>query len=126
MQTYAPPKLSARQMAAVERGEYDFLIPNRRGQLRTDEVASIIGRREEFVRRLGDEGRLERHRDSALSGGRPSGTYTRRSVLLYLAETSDYEPSFAIIRVEAVLKTFGPAQLDRVIAFCTRQKNLIR
>lgn len=122
--TYSPPKLNTRQLQAVEAGEYDFLIPTRKPLMRTDEVAGAIHRGLDFVRDLVGEGRLEAHRDSA-RGARNTNIITRRSVVLYLAETSDYDPAYLIMRMEVILKTFQAPALDRVIAFCTRQKNQI-
>jgi hypothetical protein len=122
--TYSPPPLNPRQLAAVEAGEYDFLIPTRKPLMRTDEVASVIHRSTDFVRALIEDGRLEAHSDSA-KGDRNTNIVTRRSVVLYLAETADYDPAYIVMRLEAVLKTMKTPALDRIIAFCTRQRNLI-
>jgi hypothetical protein len=113
--TYSPPSLNARQLAAVEAGEYDFLIPTRKPLMRTDEVAIAIHRSLDFVRALIEDGRLEAHRDSA-TGKRNTSIVTRRSVVLYLAETSDYDPAFIVMRIEVVMKTLKLPALDRVIA----------
>lgn len=123
--TYSPPPLTERQRAAVENGEYDFLVPTRKALMRTDEVANVLHRSQDFVRALADDCRLERHSDSAQTGGRPSGVFTRRSVILYLAETSNYDPAYIVMRLEAVMRTLKPAALDRLITFCQRQKHLI-
>lgn len=120
-QTYAPPQLNARQMAAVEAGEYDFLIPTRKPLMRTDEVASALHRSQTFVRDLGDLGKLEVHSSSAKTDGRPSSTYTRRSLVLYLAETSNYDPAFIVMRIEVVLKTLKAPALQRLIKFANRE-----
>ena len=52
--------------------------------LSTREVADLIGRKQDFVRELALDGRLEVHADSAF-GKRKSNRYTRRSVVAYLA-----------------------------------------
>lgn len=122
--TYSPPSLNARQLAAVENGEYDFLIPTRKPLMRADEAASAIHRSTDFVRALIEDGRLEAHKDSA-TGKRNTNIVTRRSVVLYLAETSDYDPAYAVMRVEVVMKTFTPAALDRIISFAQKQKDRI-
>lgn len=122
--TYSPPQLNARQLAAAENGEYDFLIPTRKPLMRTDEVAIAIHRSLNYVRALIEDGRLEAHRDSA-TGDRSTNIVTRRSVILYLAETADYDPAHIVMRVEAVMKTLKAPSLDRLIAFLNRQKNLI-
>jgi hypothetical protein len=122
--TYSPPALSARQRAAVENGEFDFLIPTHKGLMRTDEVAAVIHRGTAFVRELVEQGRLEAHRDSA-KGERNTNIITRRSVTLYLARTSNYDPAHIVMHIEIVLKTLQPPALDRLIAFAIRQKNLL-
>jgi hypothetical protein len=121
--SYSPPKLNPLQMAAVESGEYDFLVPTRKALMRTDEVASVLHRSSEFVRRLGEAGKLEGH--IGTPDGRSTSVYTRRSVIMHLVETGNYDPAFMVMRVEAVLKTFKTPALDRIIAFANRQKNLI-
>ncbi|MCA1659013.1 MAG: hypothetical protein LC642_00505 [Verrucomicrobiaceae bacterium] len=118
--SYAPPALDRRQMAAVEAGEYDFLIPTRKAIMRPDEVANAIGRSLPFVRSLIEAGRLEAHQDSA-KGSRESNTITRRSVILYLAETSNYDPAFIVMRVEVVMKTLKQPALNRLIAFARKR-----
>lgn len=123
--TYAPPHLDERQLAAIERGEYDFLIATRKPLMRSDEVQAALHRKDDFVRALADAGRLEVHRDKA-RGERKNPRYTRRSLIMHMVETGDYEPSHIVMRVEVVMKTFSTAHLDRLIAFATRQKNLIR
>lgn len=128
MQTYAPPKLNAGAREAMNRGEFDFLIPVKKPLLRKGEVADVLQRSLAFVTALVDSGRLEAHRDSAFGGvdaQRQSDRITRRSLLLHLVSTANYEPSYSVLGVEMICKTYGPAQLDRVIAFCTRQKNQI-
>jgi hypothetical protein len=124
MKSYAPPQLNPRQLAAVEAGEYDFLIPTRKPLMRTDEVAVAIHRSLNFVRALIDDGRLESHQDSA-TGNRNTNIVTRRSVVLYLAETADYDPAYIVMRLEVIMKTLKAPALERLIAFATKQKNQI-
>jgi hypothetical protein len=118
--TYSPPTLDRHQLAAVERGEYDFLIPTRKPIMRMDEVASAIGRSIAFVRALIDDSRLEAHRDSA-KGDRPTNLVTRRSVVLYLAETANYDPTYVVMRIEVVMKTLTAPGLNRLIAFARKR-----
>lgn len=117
--TYAPPSLTPKQLKAVADGDYDFLIPTRKPLMRIDEVCDSLRRSSGFVRALIDDGRLERHKDSA-TGERPSNTVTRRSLILHLAETSDYDPAYIVMRVEVVMKTLTGPALNRIIA--TAQK----
>jgi hypothetical protein len=112
---YSPPALSPTQRKAVENGEYDFLIPTRKPLMRMDEVCDAIRRSPNFVRALMDNGRLEAHRDSA-KGDRLSSLITRRSVILYLAETSGYDTAFIVMRIEVVMKTLRAPALDRITA----------
>jgi hypothetical protein len=112
---YSPPKLEPRIQRAADAGEYDFLLPYSKALYRTDEVADCIGRDPAYVRALIDAGRLEAHRDSAL-GDRKSSRVTRRSILVYLVETANYETIDIVVRVESVLKTMRPHHITRIIA----------
>jgi hypothetical protein len=124
MSHYTAPRLKPAVQAQLDRGEFDFLMPVKKRLLRTDEVAEIIGRGQHYVRALIEQGRLEVHGDSAF-GQRKSSLITSRSVLLYLVSIANYDPNYSVIQVEIICKTFKPAQLDRLIAFATRQKNLL-
>jgi hypothetical protein len=108
-------KLSDRKTARVahQNGEFDFLMPFQKNLLRTDEVSEIIGRSKQFVRELVNNGKLEAHKDSAF-GTRESAAITRRSVILYLAETANYDPTYLVLRIEALLKALNGAALTRL------------
>ena len=121
---YVAPRLKPAVKASLDRGEFDFLMPVKKRLLRTDEVAEIIGREQQYVRELIEQGRLEAHRDSAF-GQRKSSLVTSRSVLLYLVSIANYDPVYCVIQVEMICKTFRPAQLDRLIAFATKLKNQV-
>lgn len=100
-------------------------MPYEKPLYRTDEVAAAIGRENtQYVRVLIDEGRLEAHRDSA-RGERKSNLVTRRSVLLYLAETANYDPAYLVIRMEALLKTLNPPALHRLIDAARKRLNAL-
>lgn len=122
---YEAPVLSPEKQKAVANGEFDFLLPLAKSLWRTDEVGDAIGRSTQFVRELIEQGRLEAHQDSAY-GSRNSNLVTRRSVVLYLAETANYDPAYFIIRLESVIKKLKPSALDRLIATATRLRNQIR
>lgn len=96
--------------------EFDLLL--------TREVAGEIGRAQAFVRELIESGRLEAHQDSAF-GTRKSNVVTRRSVLLYLAETANYDPAFLVIRMEALLKNLNRPALIRMVNTATKRLNTI-
>jgi hypothetical protein len=112
---YTPPPLNKELRAAVHRGDFDFLLPFQKPLWRTDEVAEVIGRSIQYVRALIEAGRLEAHQDSAF-GDRKSNLITRRSVLLYLAETANYDPGYLVIRIEVLIKRLPAPALDRLVA----------
>ena len=115
-QPYSPPKLDQRIRVAVDAGEFDFLLPYAKALYRTEEGAETLGREQQFVRNLVAAGRLEAHTDNALGMGlRKTSLVTRRSLLLYLAETANYSPNYLVVRIEALMKTLNPAALDRLI-----------
>jgi hypothetical protein len=117
-----PPKLDARFQSAVDRGEFEFLMPYEKPLYRTNEVAETIGRDQAYVRVLVEAKRLEAHRDSAF-GTRKSNLITRRSLVLYLAETANYQPAHLVLRIEALLKSLTSAQLDRLIDTARKHQN---
>lgn len=120
--TYSPPVLTPEKEKGVAAGEFDFLLPLAKNLWRTDEVAGAIGRSMQYVRQLVEEGRLEAYKDSAC-GGRKSSLITRRSLVLYFAETANHDPSFHVIRIEVLLSNLTPAALDRLIAKATKLRN---
>lgn len=122
--TYSPRSLDKKTLAAVGRGDFDFLLPFQKPFWRTDEVAEVIGRSTQYVRELIDGGRLEAHQDSAY-GTRKTSLVTRRSVLLYLAETANYDPGYLVIRIEVITKRLTAPTLDRLIATLRKQRERV-
>jgi hypothetical protein len=120
--TYSPPVLTPEKAKAAANGEFDFLLPLAKNLWRTDEVADAIGRGTQYVRQLVEEGRLEAHKDSAF-GSRESSLITRRSLVLYFAETANYDPTFHVVRIEALLPKLTCAALDRLVAKVTKLRN---
>jgi excisionase family DNA binding protein len=106
--------------AAVDQGTFDFLVPfgPHRALLRPDEVSRCLGWKQRTVYQLIDEGKLEAH----AIPGRDKQRYqvTRRSVLLFLAETALYHGEDTITRTERLLSSFSAAELSRLIATATR------
>jgi hypothetical protein len=100
---------------------FDFLMPYRKALLTTPEVAKTIGREQDFVRALIQDGRLEAHADSAL-GERSSNRVTRRSVLVYFARTAEYDPAQFIDAFADLLKALTPDQLTKLIVMATRER----
>jgi hypothetical protein len=121
---YSPPKLDPHKRAALDSGGFDFLMPYDKPLYRTDEVATTIQRSHNSVRELIEAGRLEAHRDS-IFGIRKSNLVTRRSVLLYLAETANYDPSSFVDRLESLLKHLNHSALQRLIGAANKRLNAL-
>jgi hypothetical protein len=121
---YSPPKLDPKVAAAVKRGDFDYLMPFSKNLLRAREVSEVISRSVQFVRALIEDGRLEAHLDSVW-GDRESPRITNRSVILYLAETANYDPSFLVIRLEVLMKKLDGASLDRLIESARKVRSRI-
>lgn len=121
MQTYTPPQLSKSARKELENGGFEFLLPYKKELYRTDEAAETIGRGLQFVRDLIELGRLEAHRDSA-TGERGTSLVTRRSLALYLAETSNYAPGDFATGIESLLKYLRAEELTRIAAEATRRR----
>jgi hypothetical protein len=111
---YSEPVLTPEKIRAVKRGDFDFLMPFQKNLLRTDEVAGVISRSPAFVRELVEQGKLEGHVNCAW-GTRESYRVTRRSVILHLAEIANYDPSFLVLRIEALLKGLNESALTRLV-----------
>ena len=114
-------KLSkARAAEAADQGAFDFLCPFKGPLLRPDQVAKCLGRDVQHVYDLIDETKLESHAPT----DRVKSRYmiTRRSTLLCLAETANYDPSFYIERVEALLPSLNAEQLTRLIISATHRR----
>jgi hypothetical protein len=136
MPAYTAPKLPPQKMAAVEQGLFDFLVPFRSLLLRPDQAAQCLRGEKNtttlrgrvradsrhhalsYVYALRQEGKLE----CIAPTGREKERFmvTRRSVLLLLAEQSNFEPSDFDTRLEALLPSLTRAQLDRLITKATR------
>jgi hypothetical protein len=97
------------------RRTFDFLMPYKKSLFTTPEVCKVICRGRDYVRELIAQGRLESHADSAF-GQQKSNTVTRRSVLVYLARTAQYDPSHFLDSIIDLLGTLTNEQLKHVIA----------
>ena len=71
-----------------------------------------------------DESRLEARRDNA-TGRRQSNLITRRNVLLYLIETTNYVPSDYVDRITALFENLNTSALNRIIAAATKRRETI-
>ncbi len=137
MTAYTAPKLSPQKMAQVEQGLFNFLVPFTSLLLRPDQAAQCL-RGDKSPKTLGGKDRTDsRHHalsyvyalreEGKLECIAPTGRekerfmVTRRSVLLLLAEQSNFDPSDHDTRVEALLPGMSRKQLVRFIAKATRQ-----
>ena len=125
MKAYTAPKLTPQKMAEVEQGLFDFLVPFRGLLLRPDQVAQCLrGTTKQgnvplsYVYALKEEGKLE----CIAPTGREKERFmvSRRSVLLLIAEQSNFDPSDFETRLEALLPSLSRAQLERFIIKATR------
>lgn len=108
------------EMAYAQRS-FDFLMPYRKATLNTQEVGQVIGREQDFVRKLIEDGRLEAHADSAF-GERKSNRVTRRSVLVYFARTAQYDPAQFLDGFRDLLRTLSSDQLNKLIVMATTER----
>lgn len=86
--TYSAPKLSAQQQAALEAGEFDYLLPDERPLYTVKEAAEALRIGGDSVRQLIANGQLEAHVYTIVRS--PLYVVTRRSLRVYLAATSTY------------------------------------
>jgi hypothetical protein len=107
--------VTQRNAALVDQGEFDFLMPfgERRKLLAPREVAECIGRSVDFVYAECECGRFEAH--GPLDREKTRIMITRRSVLLWLAETAQTDPRYFMERVEKMMATLSVPQLNRLI-----------
>ena len=106
---------------ALAQRHFDFLMPYRKALYNVPETATAIGREQDFVRELIAEGRLEAHSDSAF-GVRKSSLVTRRSILVYLARTAQYEPAQFLESFAELLAAMTSDQLTKLIVMATQER----
>jgi hypothetical protein len=118
----APKKFlaSARELDLAQRN-FDFLMPFKKALYTVPETAKTIGREQDFVRELIQEGRLEAHADSAF-GTRKSNLVTRRSVLVYFARTAQYDPAQFLDAFGDLMSALTADQLTKLIVLATRER----
>lgn len=115
MKTYAAPKLSRRIADQVEQGLFDFLVPYKKPQLKPFEVAQCLNLKEDSVYDLITLGQLESvgHNIKGI-GIRRIYSVTRRSVLLYLAANSNFDPTDLHPRLRTLLESLDAPALEYV------------
>ena len=100
---------------------FDFLMPYKKALLTTLEVGKVIHFKDDYVRELIQEGRLEAHGDPIEFKGRPTYRVTRRSVLVYFMRTAQYDASHFVDTFEGIFPTLTKAQLQQFIQLATRE-----
>jgi len=111
---------SEREFATAQLN-FDFLLPYKKSLYSVPETAKAIGRKDDFVRELIDDGRLEAHADSAF-GSLKSNRVTRRSIAVYLARTAQYDPAQFIDQFRELFRTLTPEQLNKVVVMATQER----
>ena len=115
----APAKSSTKLQSAVDQGAFDFLMPfgPSRPLLRPDEVARCLGWSVRKVYELIQDGKLEAH--ALPERDKQRYQVTRRSVILFLAETALYLDADPNQRIERLLSALSKDQLSRLIVTAT-------
>jgi hypothetical protein len=122
-------RADARKLAALEEKqvEFDFLMPfsERRALLSVKEVCLCIGREETFILERVQDGSLEAHGTAPAgetAGRRVGLRITRRSVLLWLTRTAQYEPEYFLERLLKCVDALTPQQCEVVIKRATARR----
>ena len=124
----APAKSSTKLQSAVDQGAFDFLMPfgPSRPLLRPDEVARCLGWSVRKVYELIQDGKLEAH--ALPERDKQRYQVTRRSVLLFLAETA-LSPSNATKRssprssAPSTPTATWPTSAAQAATFCTPSRS---
>ncbi len=98
---------------------YAFLLPKGKEWFTPKEVGAIIGRTDQYVRDAFDNQKILGH---LLSGRSLKGSEKRKSyqvhrdaLLLYIAQTANYDPPDFIGYIKALLKNRSENQLQEVM-----------
>jgi hypothetical protein len=97
---------------------FEFLLPPGQQWFSPKEVASLIGRTDQFVRDAFDNQKILGHQNNARArkGRERRRTYQihREGVLLFLLETANYRPRDFVERLQEILRNRSPQQLTQV------------
>ncbi len=97
---------------------FSFLVPPNKQWFSPKEVASMIGRTDQFVRDAFDNQKILGHQNNgrARKGRERRRTYQihREAVLLFLLETANYRPKDFVERLQEILHNRSPQQLSQV------------
>lgn len=118
-------RADAQRLKEIENAqiEFDFLMPfsDRRTLLSVQEVCACIGRGDTFVYEQVQNGNFEAH--GTLADQKQRLRITRRSVLLWLARTAQYEPQYFMDRLLNMIDALTSAQCEQVIKRATARRS---
>ncbi|GEM_PF-1828364 len=105
---YTGPVLQRWKLDAAAQGWFDFLVPYKSEVISPVQCAKSLGRDVQHVYSLIERGKLEAHGVP----GRDVQRYriTRRSLVLYMAESANYSPNDLVDRLVDVAATLTDAQ----------------
>ncbi len=97
---------------------FEFMLPPGQQWFSPKEVASLIGRTDQFVRDAFDNQKILGHQNNARArkGHERRRTYQihREAVILFLLETANYRPKDFLERIEEILRNRSPQQLTQL------------
>ncbi len=102
---------------------FEFMLPPGQQWFSPKEVASVIGRTDQFVRDAFDNQKILGHQNNARArkGRERRRTYQihREAVILFLLETANYRPKDFLARIEEILRNRSPQQLTQLQRYVT-------
>ena len=111
-----------------ENQHFTFLLPPNKQWFSPKEVASMIGRTDQFVRDAFDNQNIFGHQNNARArkGRERRRTYQihREGVLLFLLETANYRPKDFVERLQEILHNRTPQQLNQVHRYLSTRLGL--
>ncbi len=107
-----------RPPTAPDISHYRFLLPPDKDWFSAKEVATLIGKTDQYIRDCYDSQRIPGHASSGhpLKGRETRRTYSfhRDCVLLFLMETANFEPADFMERLLEILSNRTPEQLHNL------------
>jgi hypothetical protein len=107
---------------------FAFLVPPNKQWFSPKEVASMIGRTDQFVRDAFDNQKILGHQNNgrARKGRERRRTYQihREAVLLFFLETANYRPKDFVDRVQEILRNRSPQQLSQLHRYLSGRLSL--
>ncbi len=105
--------VTERSEDALSSDHFAAALP-RKQFLRVDEVADAIGMSPSFIFKLLDAGVLHGVRHNAATGAKARWRIHRDSVILYLLERADYEPSDFIERAVKLIRGRSNSEVEAI------------